>query len=150
MIRPGTTASRDELKLHALALYESGNFSGARAAYAALPTTSTGDLEVVGRLGAIAARMGDSAAVRRIDLQLAQWSAMYALGQPTYWRAHLAALAGRGSDAVSLLRVAIGQGYRPTELGTVTLHEEADFASLWKDPAFRELVRPRDGPAIIP
>ena len=150
MIRPGTTASRDELKLHALALYESGNFSGARAAYTALPPTSTGDLEVVGRLGAIAARMGDSAAVRRIDLQLAQWSAMYALGQPTYWRAHLAALAGRGSDAVSLLRVAIGQGYRPTELGTVRLHEEGDFASLWKDPAFRELVRPRDGPAIIP
>ena len=147
---PGRNASRDELLQHALALYESGDFAGARAAYTSLASTNPSDLEVLGRLGAIAARTGDSATARTIDQRLTQWASAYAFGQPSYWRAHLAALSGRGSEAVSLLHGAIAQGYRPMDLGIVTLHEEGDFAGLWKDPAFRELVRPRDGAAIIP
>ena len=147
---PGRNASRDELGQHALASYESGDFAGARTAYTSLASTNPGDLEVLGRLGAIAARTGDSATVSTIEQRLAHWSSAYAFGQPSYWRAHLAALSARGSDAVSLLHSAIAQGYRPMDLGIVTLHEEGDFAGLWKDAAFRELVRSRDGAAIIP
>ena len=148
LIAPSQNASRDELQQHALALYEAGNLAGARTAYTSLAVTNPGNLEVLGRLGAIAARMRDSAAVRAIDQRLARWTLAYALGRPSYWRAHLAALSGRASDAVALLQTAIAQGYRPMDLGTVSLHEDGDFAGLWKDPAFRELVRPRGGAAI--
>lgn len=149
-IAPSHNSSRDELQQHALALYESGNLAGARTAYTSLTVTNPGDLDVLGRLGAIAARMRDSATVRAIDQRLARWTLAYALGRPSYWRAHLAALSGRASDAVALLQTAIAQGYRPMDIGTVSLHEDGDFAGLWKDPAFRELVRPRGGAAIIP
>ena len=149
-LAPPRSATRAALEQHALALYESGDVAGARARYSSLLSANAQDIEALGRLGAIAVRSGDSTAARTIDQRLSDWRSVYAFGQPSYWRAHMAALSGRGSDAVSLLHAAIAAGFRPMDLGAVTLHEEGDFAGLWTDPAFRELVRPRDGAAIIP
>ena len=118
--------------------------------FARLAASAPGDLDLLGRLGTIAARLGDSTAVRDIDQRLAQWRDPYAFGRPAYWRAHLAAIAGRGSEAVALLHGALAQGYRQMDLQIVTLHEDSDFATLWTEQAFRELVRPRDGPAVLP
>ena len=146
----GRNPSRDALHQHALALYEAGAYGDARTAYASLVASRSNDIEAVGRLGATAARMGDTAAVRAADQQLAQWHEPYAFGAPARWRAHLAALSGRGAEAVSLLHTAMTQGARPMDLGAVTFHEEGDFRSLWKDAAFHELVRPRDGRTTIP
>ena len=149
-LRVGGTSSPAERRQHALALYEAGAYGEARAAYAALALASPGDIEAIGRIGAIAARTGDSATVRSVDRQLVQWHAAYAFGAPSLWRAHLAALSGRGGEAVSLLHAAMLQGTRPMDLGIVTLHEEGDFQPLWKDAGFRELVRPRDGRGTVP
>lgn len=149
-IAPRRDATRAELRQHALALYESRDLAAARTAYGALDAAHGGDIEVTGRLGAIAARLKDSAVVGVIDRKLASWPAEYALGQPSYWRAHLAALSGRTDEAVSLLHAAMTQGFRPMDLGAVSLHEEGDFAGLWGDPAFREKVRPREGAPTIP
>ena len=149
-LSPPRSATREVLEQHALALYESGNVAGARALYSSLLSANAENIEALGRLGAIAARSGDSTAARRVDQRLSEWRSPYGFGQPSYWRAHIAALSGRGSDAVSLLHAAIAAGFRPMDLGAVTLHEEGDFAALWKDAGFRELVRPRDGAAIIP
>ncbi|CAN5883279.1 hypothetical protein BH11GEM1_BH11GEM1_08820 [soil metagenome] len=146
----GGTPSPAERRQHALALYEAGAYGDARAAYAALALASPGDIEAIGRIGAIAARTGDSATVRSVDRQLMQWHEAYAFGAPALWRAHLAALSGRGGEAVSLLHAAMLQGTRLMDLGIVTLHEEGDFRPLWKDAGFRELVRPRDGQATVP
>jgi len=146
----GRNASRGELHQHALALYESGAYGEARAVYASLASSAADDIEAIGRIGAIAARTGDTATVRAVDQQLAQWHEPYAFGAPSRWRASLAALSGRSGDAVSLLHSAMSQGTRPMDLGIVTLHEDGDFKSLWKDAGFRELVRPRDGRATIP
>lgn len=143
-------ASRGELHQHALALYESGAYGEARAVYASLASSAADDIEAIGRIGAIAARTGDTATVRAVDQQLAQWREPYAFGAASRWRACLAALSGRGGDAVSLLHGAMLQGTHPMDLGIVTLHEDGDFRSLWKDAGFRELVRPRDGRATIP
>ena len=49
-----------------------------------------------------------------------------------------------------MIHSAVAAGYRPNDLGMVSLHDDGDFATLWNDPGFRELVRPRTGPAIIP
>ena len=147
---PRADASRDELAKHGLALYEVGDYSRAKTVFTSLAASAPGDLDILGRLGTIAARMGDSTAVREIDQRLAQWHAPYAFGHPAYWRAHVAAIAGRGSEAVALLHGALAQGYRQMDLQIVTLHEDVDFAPLWAEQAFRELVRPRDGPAVLP
>lgn len=137
-------------ELYALALYESGDLARAKAAYAAILAADPARLEALGRLGSIAARTGDSATVRAIDLRLAQWKAPYVLGEPSYLRARIAALTGRRSEALSLIHSAMEQGHRPFHLGKISLHEDGDFAALWTDPAFRELERPREGPAIVP
>lgn len=149
-IPPGRDASRDELSKHAFALYEVGDYAKAKAAYAALLAADANDIDVLGRLGTIAARTGDSAQVRAIDQRLAQWTVPYSLGRPTYWRAHIAALTGRESEAVSQLHSAFAQGYRPMDLNIVMLHEDPDFLPMANDAAFRDLVRPRDGPAVLP
>jgi tetratricopeptide (TPR) repeat protein len=149
-IAPRRDASRDERSKHALALYEVGEYARARVAYTSLAKSDSTDVDALGRLGAIAARTGDSTSARLIDQRLAHWGNKYALGRPTYWRAHLAALTGRGSEAIALLHSAFAQGYRPMDLDIVTLHEEPDFLSLASDAAFRELLRPRDGPPVLP
>jgi DNA-binding SARP family transcriptional activator/TolB-like protein len=141
--------SREDLQLRALALYEAGKLADARNAYHALPGGAS-DIEVVGRLGAIAARTNDSATVAATDRRLAQWPAKYAFGLPSYWRARILALSGRGSEAVTMIHTAVLAGYRPYDLGTITLHDDGDFAALWNDPSFKELIRARAGPAIIP
>ncbi|MDQ2666740.1 MAG: FlgO family outer membrane protein [Gemmatimonadota bacterium] len=141
--------SRDDLLMHALALYESGRFAEARNAYDAIPGGAA-DIEVVGRLGAIAARTGDSATVASTDRRLSQWPAKFTFGLPSYWRARLLALSGRGTEAVTMIHGAVLAGYRPFDLGAITLHDDGDFAALWNDPGFKELVRARTGPAIIP
>jgi tetratricopeptide (TPR) repeat protein len=149
-ITPGSAASRDELSKYALSLYEVGNYPKAKAVYASLLAADANDTDALGRLGTIAARQGDSSQTRAIDQRLAQWTLPYSFGRPAYWRAHIAALTGRSSDAVSLLQTALAQGFRPMDLNIVTLHEDPDFLLLMNDAAFRDLVRPRDGPAVLP
>ena len=106
----GRNASRGALHQHALALYESGAYGEARAVYASLASSAADDIEAIGRIGAIAARTGDTASVRAVDQQLAQWHQPYAFGAASRWRACLAALSGRGGDAVSLLHSACAWG----------------------------------------
>jgi hypothetical protein len=127
-----------------------GNYPKAKAVYASLLAADANDTDALGRLGTIAARQGDSSQTRAIDQRLAQWTLPYSFGRPAYWRAHIAALTGRSSDAVSLLQTALAQGFRPMDLNIVTLHEDPDFLLLMNDAAFRDLVRPRDGPAVLP
>lgn len=149
-IPPGGNASRDDRSKYALALYDAGDLVKARAEYTALLAADPRDLDVLGRLGAIAVRAGDSTTARQVDEKLAAWAEPYALGRPEYWRAHLAALRGRGSDAVGLLHRALQKGYRAMDLNIVTLHEEPDFMTLWSDPGFHDLVRPHNGPVVSP
>jgi DNA-binding SARP family transcriptional activator/tetratricopeptide (TPR) repeat protein len=142
-------SDRDGYLTHALALYESGQLADARSAFQALSANNP-DIEVVGRLGAIAARMGDTTAAASTDQRLAQWPAAFSYGAPSYWRAHVLALTGRRAEALAMIHSAIAAGFRPYDLGMIGLHDEGDFAALWDDPGFRELVRARTGPANIP
>jgi DNA-binding SARP family transcriptional activator/tetratricopeptide (TPR) repeat protein len=147
---PAPTSTREEQREHALALYEAGQLDAAREAYSSLLASDSLDLDALGRLGAIAVRRGDSATAARIDQRLSRWARPYAFGQPLKWRAHQAALRGQPTEAVALLRTAIAQGYRPMDMGVISLHEEGDFLRIRDDPGFRDLVRPRDGPLELP
>ncbi|MDB4914811.1 MAG: transcriptional activator protein [Gemmatimonadetes bacterium] len=146
----GGHASREEQRQRADALYETGDLGRARAAFASLAIAARNDVDTQGRLATIAARSGDTAMVRATERRLSGMHDPYAFGQTTLWRARLAALSGRSNDAITLLHDAIAQGYRPTELGIPMLHEDGDFAPLWKDQAFQELIRPRAGSPVLP
>jgi DNA-binding SARP family transcriptional activator len=147
---PAATAARDELRQHALALYEARHLDAAREAYASLLANDSLDIDALGRLGVVAVRRGDSATAARIDQRLARWTRPYAFGQPFKWRAHQAALRGQPTEAVALLHAAVAQGYRPMDMGVISLHEEGDFLRIRDDPGFRDLVRPRQGPLELP
>jgi DNA-binding SARP family transcriptional activator len=147
---PTADSPREERHQHALALYEAGQLPAARQAYASLLAGDSLDLDALGRLGTVAVKMRDSLSAQRIEGRLAQWSTPFAFGGPAKWRAHAAALRGEPARAVTLLRTAIGQGYRPMDLGIVSLHEEGDFVPLRTDAGFRDLVRPRDGALELP
>jgi hypothetical protein len=139
-----------DVALHALALYEVGNYRDAQALFASLAAHDSNDLDLLGRLGTAALRAGDTATARAVQAKLTSWPNRFAFGGNSYWLAHMAAVSGRGEEAVALLHQAIAAGYRPMDLGTITLHEEGDFAPLWKTSTFNDLVRPRDGPASLP
>ena len=146
--RPGATAV--ERARYGLALYETGDLANARSVFTTLLAADPNNADFVGRIGTIAVRMGDSTAAREIDRRLTEWGDRYAMGRPLYWRAHLAALAGRGTEAVSHLHGAVTAGFRLMDLEIITLHEDRDFESLWTDAGFRELVRARSGSPVIP
>ena len=136
--------------MYAMALYEAGRLAEARNAYGALAASDSMDVDAVGRLATVAARMSDTATVHRLDARLRTWSAPYSLGAPAAWRAHLAALDHRPTDAAALMRIAVSQGYRLMDLGVVGVHDDPDFQPLRADAAFRELFGPRTGPLQLP
>lgn len=147
---PRPNASREDRHRHALALYEADRLPDARRAYASLLAADSADLVALGRLGSIAARTRDTAELSVIDRRLAGWSAPFAFGEAKAWRAHAAALTGRSADAVAFLRSAVAEGFRPFDLGEVTVHSEGDFLRLRADPRFRDFAAPHTGPVKLP
>ena len=63
--------------MYAMALYEAGRLAEARRAYGALAASDSMDVDAVGRLAAVAARMGNTPTVHRLDARLRTWSAPY-------------------------------------------------------------------------
>jgi tRNA A-37 threonylcarbamoyl transferase component Bud32/tetratricopeptide (TPR) repeat protein len=79
------------------------------------------DVAYLGLLGVAAARSGDSTEAGRLSDALTRSDPTYAHGEPSYWRARIAAALGEGESAASLLQEALTEGsYR-------RLHIHADF-----------------------
>ena len=67
-------------------------------------------------------------------------------GQPTLWRARIAALLGERDSAVGFLRDAISQGLMPLDLTQglgypMLLHRDMDFESLREYQPYLDLIR---------
>jgi serine/threonine-protein kinase len=129
--------------------YNLGRWQAARAAYQQLRaeelTQSSGPqqtseaesrlIKTHAALGAIAARLGDSRAVRSAEAWLAAQHDPVA----TTGRARIALLLGDRDRPIALLRQAVDEG-----LSTFFfLHLDPDFAVLRDYPPYRELVKPR-------
>jgi tetratricopeptide (TPR) repeat protein/TolB-like protein len=100
-------------------------------------TLRSDSLEFIGNFAVLAAWRGDRAESARKVHELAAIKGPYLRGQPTFYRAEVAAILG-DSDALPLLRSAIANGTNPQDA-----HANPAFASLWHSPAFQELLRPR-------
>jgi tetratricopeptide (TPR) repeat protein len=129
-------------------LYRLERWEEARAVYEELlaenPASGLG-LRSLGRLGAIAARLGDTARARAISEQLAEKPG----GQPVR-RAYIAALLGEQAEAVRLLREGLNAGldrgrWPQGSMGYYTelRHRDMDLEPLRGYPPFERFMRPR-------
>jgi hypothetical protein len=81
----------------------------------------------------------------RVDQWLASRKGPYLIGVPTLDRARMAAIRGDRERAMTLIRLAVDQGY-PPYLQDLGLHDDPDFKSLWGYPPFEEFRKPKESP----
>jgi serine/threonine-protein kinase len=116
---------------------ERGALDSASARWLAVLAEDTTHAEAIGRVGAIAAHLGQMAEADRRSAQLG--SLRLRRGEPMYWRAVIAAAKGDREGAVRYLQEALRAGmYFSTRI-----HTEKEFQSLRAEPGFREILRPK-------
>ena len=137
---------------YAVVLYGAGHWVEARTVVQHLIATAAagddGDPDIWERgaqsyLGGIAAHLGDQREMDRVDRWLASRKGSYLSGVPTFDRARMAAIRGDRERAVTLIRLAVDQGY-PMFLRNFGPHLDPDFKTLWGYPPFEELRRPKE------
>jgi TolB-like protein len=142
----------DHERSYAVALYGAGHWLEARTVVQHLIATAdpgdSGNPDIRGReaqsyLGGIAAHLGDQQEMERVDRWLASRKGPYLNGVPTFDRARMAAIRGDRERAMTLIRLAVDQGY-PIYLWGFGLHIDPDFKALWGYPPFEELRRPQE------
>jgi serine/threonine protein kinase/tetratricopeptide (TPR) repeat protein len=105
------------------------------------------DYDFLGLKGTLAARQGDREEARRIADRLGAIQHPNLLfGQPTIWRAKIAAALGDRDSAVGLLRDAISQGLMPLDLTqglgyAMWLHRDEDFEALRNYQPYLDLIK---------
>jgi hypothetical protein len=125
-------------------LYELEDWAAAREKFLAIRKTNP-SVDIDGRLGAIAVRLGETAEAAKIDSALAKMTDKYLLGRNTKWRAHIAALQKRTVDAIHLLETATKAGYRLMDTAVIDVHHDFDFVELTKTPEYREFLKEMAG-----
>jgi len=130
------------------AFYQAERWEEAKAVFAALAAEHPDNNFYKGRLGALAARLGDRAKALRIADELRRDERPYLFGDHTFRSARIMALLGDKERAVALLREAIAQGL---DIGdTLDTYGYAficghsmDLESLRGYPPFEELIKPK-------
>jgi hypothetical protein len=149
--RPQEEQDEDEYA-YAIVLYGAGHWMEARTVVQHIIATADpsagGDPNIYHRgaqsfLGGIAAHLGDQREMDRVDRWLASRKGPYLSGVPTFDRARMAAIRGDRERAMTLIRLAVDQGY-PLYLEDLGLHNDPDFKNLWGYPPFEELRRPKE------
>jgi tetratricopeptide (TPR) repeat protein len=123
----------------ASALYHAERWPESRELFRQLAAETPGNVDHLGYLGTLAARMGDDAEALTILDALQSIDRPESRVQATVWRARIAALLGDKDRAVTLLREAIAQG---AKIG-VRMHRDVNFEPLWDYPPYQELMRPK-------
>ncbi|MBP1769743.1 MAG: transcriptional activator protein [Candidatus Aminicenantes bacterium] len=122
------------------ALYAAEQWEEARLIIAReLSLKDADDIEPLGLLGALAARLGNGEEALRISERLGAVDRPFLFGRSHYLRARIAALRGERERAVSLLREAFARGL---PYGVQVLCD-MDLESLRTSGPFKDLVKPR-------
>lgn len=122
-------------------LYQLGRWDEAERALGAPPDDERVPWRHRAMAGLIAAHRGDTEAPRRAAAALGAMDTPYLFGEPTFWRARIAAVLGEEENAIALLRQAFAEGQHSRVRWL--LHVGRDFDALRDSDAFRELVRVR-------
>jgi tetratricopeptide (TPR) repeat protein len=118
--------------------YVLGKWDEARVLFEGLHGDVPDDIDYFGYMGVTAARAGEKEEALKISTELEEDKRPYLFGNPTYWRARIAALLGDKEAAVNLLRQATKQGYAYSDI-----HPTEDFESLADYPPYIQLMKPK-------
>ncbi|MBP7669198.1 MAG: protein kinase [Candidatus Eisenbacteria bacterium] len=134
------TAETVELRPSLLdALICAGRWAEAKAIADTLLAESPDDIDRLGSVATLAARLGDAAESRRIAEKLRDRASDCRDGEATYWRACIAVQLGDKREGMALLKEAMARGYGFDEW----LHCDIDLEPLWGDAEFQEFLRPK-------
>jgi serine/threonine protein kinase/tetratricopeptide (TPR) repeat protein len=123
----------------AQAFYLAERLQESRALFEELFKEEPENIDFMGYLGTLAARLGDEEEALRISEELKNIDRPYLFGVHTYWRACIASPLGNNPKAVKLLTEAFNQG-----LGYgVYLHNNIGLEPLRDYPPFQELIKPK-------
>lgn len=125
------------------ALLHVGRLEEARAILAELAAAEPDRLAYQGLLGMVSARLGDEAAVERIDGWFAALEREYLFGENFYWRAVLAAWRGDAERATALLREAYARGRPYHRNADEHPHVDPNLAPLRGTRGFETVTAPR-------
>jgi tetratricopeptide (TPR) repeat protein len=131
----GKAGTFDFLLLLGRTLYQSEKWDKALEIFEELVKEKPEDLQVLSKLGFIAARKGDTVEAQRIYSILEQFQNKYSV----YYQACLSSLLGDKENSVRLLREAVKLGYP-----YVSLHADMDLEPLLDYPPFQEFMKPKD------
>ncbi len=140
--RPRMSKPEEEEKARAAlgaALYQAERWEEAREVFAKLSMEHRENIDYRGRLGTLAARVGNRKEASQIADALGLLDRPYLFGQNTAWRARITALLGEKDAAVALLRRSYAEGRGDY----LTLHRDQDLESIRDYPPFQELLRPK-------
>jgi tetratricopeptide (TPR) repeat protein len=118
--------------------YVLGKWDEARVLFEGLHGDVPDDIDYLGYLGVVEAQLGDKEELLKISKQLEDDKRPYLFGEPTYWRARIAALFGDKEGAVNLLRQATKEGFDYSDI-----HPTEDFESLADYPPYIQLMKPK-------
>jgi len=135
----GDAASEAKLYDLAGALYAAERWEEARTIFNELFSKNPKNPHYLGRLGTLAARLGDRTEALRISEKLKAIDRPFLFGIPPFFRACIASILGERDQAISLLREAFAQGLR----FDVSIHRDMDFEPLWDYAPFKELIKPK-------
>jgi tetratricopeptide (TPR) repeat protein len=119
-------------------LYVLERWDEAGTMFTALRSDVPENINYLGYLGASSARKGEKEEALRTSKELEEDKRPYLYGNPTYWRARIAALLGDKEAAVNLLRQATKEGYTYS-----SIHPTEDFESLADYPPYIRLMKPK-------
>jgi tetratricopeptide (TPR) repeat protein len=135
----GGAASEARLNDLAGALYAAEQWEEARTIFIELCSKNAENPDYLGRLGTLAARLGDRAEAQRISEKLKAIDRPFLFGSPPFFRACVASILGERDQAISLLRESFAQGLR----FDVSIHRNIDFEPLWDYASFKEILKPK-------
>ncbi len=106
----------------------------------ALNADLPGDDDVLGWLGIVAAKRGDTEAAEQYSVALRDLNRPYLFGWDWYYRAAIAAHLGRPDEALGLLRDAFSNGFP----WGVSLHRALELKPLRGHPEFEAILHPAE------
>jgi tetratricopeptide (TPR) repeat protein len=135
----GDAASEARLKDLAGALYAAERWEEARTIFKELCSKNPEKPDYLGRLGTLAARLGEWTQALWISEKLKAFNKPFLFGRPTFFRACIASILGERDQSIALLREAFAQGL-PFD---ISIHRDLDFEPLWDYAPFKDLIKPK-------
>jgi tetratricopeptide (TPR) repeat protein len=135
----GGAAGEREPGLLAEALYDAEQWEEAQSIFRGLSQEHPEDIDHLGYLGTLAARLGEKEEALKFSKKLGAVARPFLFGGPSYWRACIASILGEREQAVSLLREAFAQG---APYGVYVL-SDMDLEPLRDYGPYKELVKPK-------